>query len=98
MESVLKSTPLDIVDRRFKQFEPTGVTGIYLLSESHFSVHTWPEHNYAGLDLFSCISLDHDSLTALIKDCWDTERVELRVLSRGPKIMNVTRSETTISH
>lgn len=31
-----------------------GVTGVVLLAESHMSIHTWPEHGYAALDIFVC--------------------------------------------
>jgi len=36
------------------KFEPQGVTALALLSESHISVHTWPELNYAAIDVFTC--------------------------------------------
>ena len=36
------------------QFYPQGVTAIALLAESHLSVHTWPEHGYAAVDIFTC--------------------------------------------
>jgi S-adenosylmethionine decarboxylase len=36
------------------KFEPQGVTGLALLSESHISIHTWPELNYAAVDCFTC--------------------------------------------
>ena len=36
------------------QFEPQGVTAIGLLAESHLSIHTWPEHCYAAVDIFTC--------------------------------------------
>ncbi len=35
-------------------FEPQGVTGLALLAESHISIHTWPEHGYAAVDVFTC--------------------------------------------
>ena len=31
-----------------------GVTGVVMLSESHISIHSWPEHLYAALDIFMC--------------------------------------------
>ena len=37
-----------------QQFFPQGVTAIGLLAESHLSVHTWPEHGYAAVDIFTC--------------------------------------------
>jgi len=36
------------------QFEPHGVTIIYMLSESHMSIHTFPEKEYAALDIYTC--------------------------------------------
>ncbi|CAL1136044.1 unnamed protein product [Cladocopium goreaui] len=35
-------------------FEPQGVTALLLVSESHLSIHTWPEMHYAALDVVSC--------------------------------------------
>lgn len=36
------------------QFKPCGVTAISLLSESHISIHTWPEKGEAAIDIFTC--------------------------------------------
>jgi S-adenosylmethionine decarboxylase len=38
----------------FQQFSPQGVSGVVLISQSHISIHTWPEHGYAAVDIFSC--------------------------------------------
>ncbi|MDA1164429.1 MAG: adenosylmethionine decarboxylase [Planctomycetota bacterium] len=48
-------TLLDVVSNKY---EPQGVTAIGLLAESHMSIHTWPEHNYAAVDIFTCGSDD----------------------------------------
>jgi S-adenosylmethionine decarboxylase len=36
------------------KFSPTGITVILILAETHISIHTWPEHRYAALDIFIC--------------------------------------------
>lgn len=36
------------------KFEPQGVTAFLLLSESHISIHTWPELNKAAVDIYTC--------------------------------------------
>lgn len=37
-----------------EKFEPQGVTLLALLSESHASIHTWPEIGYCAIDLYTC--------------------------------------------
>ena len=37
-----------------RQFSPQGVTALGILAESHMSIHTWPEHGYAAVDIFTC--------------------------------------------
>jgi S-adenosylmethionine decarboxylase len=43
-----------ILDSSFHTFEPQGVSGFIVIAESHFSVHAWPEHDYAAVDIFTC--------------------------------------------
>ena len=43
-----------VVDSIFHSFQPQGVSGVVVISESHFAVHAWPEHDYAAVDLFTC--------------------------------------------
>jgi len=38
----------------FHRFRPAGVSGVVVISESHLSVHTWPELGYVALDIFTC--------------------------------------------
>jgi len=47
-----------IIGDYFKQFEPYGVSGMVVIAESHVSIHTWPEHSYAAVDVFTCGSGD----------------------------------------
>ncbi len=43
-----------IVGQSFHKFDPRGVTGIVAIAESHLAIHTWPEHGYAAVDIFTC--------------------------------------------
>lgn len=44
----------NIVQRTNFEFDPQGETIVFILSESHFSLHTYPEHNYITLDIYIC--------------------------------------------
>ena len=52
-----KAAKATVIKSVFHQFSPHGVTGVVLIAESHMSIHTWPEHNYAAVDFFTC---NHD--------------------------------------
>ena len=54
LQNALAGTQLTILHERLHTFSPHGLTGVFLLSASHFSFHTWPEHRYVACDLFSC--------------------------------------------
>ncbi len=43
-----------ILGECFKQFETQGVSGVVIIAESHFTLHSWPEHSYIGMDYFTC--------------------------------------------
>ena len=44
------------------EFYPQGCTFIFLLSESHLSVHTFPEKNYLAFDLYTCRYYENNSV------------------------------------
>ncbi len=43
-----------VLGKYFHQFAPQGVSGAVIIAESHLSLHTWPEHGYAAVDIFTC--------------------------------------------
>lgn len=68
----------------FHHFGPgQGVTGVLLLAESHISIHTWPEHGYAAVDLFLCGSAAHQAALAVLPQAFEAGRIEQRCLLRG---------------
>lgn len=43
-----------VLGESFHRFNPHGVSGVVIISESHLCIHTWPEHGYAAVDIFTC--------------------------------------------
>ena len=60
-----------------------GVTGVVLLSESHISIHTWPERDYAAIDIFMCGSCDPSKAEEYIVGKLLPKRVSSQTLRRG---------------
>ena len=54
MHEAVKEIGAHIIGETFHQFSPHGVTGVVAIAESHLSIHTWPEHGYAAVDIFTC--------------------------------------------
>jgi S-adenosylmethionine decarboxylase len=74
-----------LLDIRLHGFGPgQGVTGVALLAESHISIHTWPEHGYAAIDIFLCGRRHkvEDALMVLASHL-AAERIEQRRIARG---------------
>ncbi len=43
-----------VVGSVFHLFNPHGISGVVVIAESHFAIHTWPEFRYAAVDIFTC--------------------------------------------
>jgi len=52
---LLSESGFNIESMQEKHFEPFGYTALFLLSESHLAIHTFPEHNETYLELSSCV-------------------------------------------
>lgn len=53
-EAAIAASGMTVVCSTVKRFEPHGVTAVWILSESHFTVHTYPEHSYLSADCYTC--------------------------------------------
>ncbi|MFC1679558.1 adenosylmethionine decarboxylase [Elusimicrobiota bacterium] len=54
MLAAAKACRATVVAHVFREFKPHGVSGMVVISESHMAVHTWPEHDFASVDVFTC--------------------------------------------
>lgn len=78
------------LDARFHHFgEEMGVTGFLLLAESHISIHTWPEHRFAAIDMFICGSPQTDSAIDWIKEAFAGCDVNIRNFARGSTVADL---------
>ncbi len=83
LRSAAESAQCRVLGALSQRFQPEGATVLLLLAESHLSVHTWPEHNYAAIDLLTCgDTLPTAGVDALVAG-FAPQRHLLRRLDRG---------------
>ncbi len=65
-------------------FTPNGgISGVAVLAESHISVHTWPERNYAAFDIFMCGDAKPEMAIPVLKRAFYPERMVISEHLRG---------------
>lgn len=62
---------------------PGGVTGLALLSESHLTIHTFPELGFAALNLYTCRDRAQPDWESLVKELLGAKEISIRELRRG---------------
>ena len=73
-----------IVSHTFHQFSPYGVSGAVIISESHLAIHTWPEHRFAAIDLFTCGEvIDAKIALTVLRDAFKAGHLSVTEMRRG---------------
>lgn len=72
-----------IIGSKHHQFNPFGATAIFLIEESHVSVHTWPEQGKALVDIFASGNLNIDELTKKTHDFFGAQSKKVIDIDRG---------------
>ncbi|NMC62876.1 MAG: S-adenosylmethionine decarboxylase proenzyme [SAR324 cluster bacterium] len=68
----------------FHKFNPHGVSGVVVIAESHFSIHTWPEYGYCALDIFTCGDVINSSVgLSFIRESLKAKNVSVSEMKRG---------------
>lgn len=90
--AMIRRAGFTIVASRFHKFSPTsagegGITGVVIVSESHLTIHTWPERKFVNLDVFFCnYSRDNTAKARAVflefKKIYQPERVHRREVRR----------------
>ena len=79
--NVAKAT---VIGSSFHVFEPHGVSGVVVISESHLAIHSWPQYAYAAVDIFTC-GKDVFPLDAFeyLKKRFKTKNATYQIVQRG---------------
>lgn len=73
-----------ILHSHMHHFSPFGgVSGVVLLAESHISIHTWPERNYAAIDIFMCGDCNPHLAVPVLKDAFKPGKITVQEMRRG---------------
>ena len=72
-----------MLDSFFHQFEPCGMSGVIFIAESHFSIHTWPEDGYAGMDILTCGEMYPERSIEFLREAFEAQDVKVDVIPRG---------------
>ena len=84
MNEAAKRSNATIVNSVFHHFNPYGVSGAVIIAESHLTIHTWPEYDYAAVDLFTCgDSVDPWKAFEYLSVVLDSKKWETNEISRG---------------
>jgi len=82
MEKIIEALNLNVVGECSHQFKkdnlPYGVTMVYLLAESHLSIHTFVDEGKITLDLFTCsLGVETEKIKSIIKDYFEVHSLSI---------------------
>ncbi len=84
MRDAAVASEATVVTESFHEFKPYGVSGAVIIQESHYTIHTWPEHGYAGVDLFYCGgAIRVDKAVEVLRERFQPKRIKLLIVRRG---------------
>lgn len=73
-----------IVNPIFHKFSPHGVSGVVVIAESHFSIHTWPEYGYCALDIFTCgDTIKSEGALHYLRNAFNAKSLSVTEMKRG---------------
>ncbi|EAA8036935.1 adenosylmethionine decarboxylase [Salmonella enterica] len=87
-QDILSKTSFKVIGSMSHKFTSggEGVTGIFLLSESHLSYHTYPESNYISIDLYTCGEKCLSAIREIETSLNSATKIVVRYIERGSHI------------
>ncbi|ANU25709.1 adenosylmethionine decarboxylase [Planococcus versutus] len=96
VDAALKSGA-EVREVAFHKFAPQGVSGVVIISESHLTIHSFPEHGYASVDVYTCGDLDPTIAAEYIAEALGSTSRELIEVPRGMGPVNVEKSKVSVT-
>lgn len=79
-----RAAKASIISHNFHKFSPHGISGTVVIAESHVAIHTWPEYNYAAVDIFTCgETIDPWVIQEYIKEAFFSKNISSIEMKRG---------------
>ena len=92
MDAAIKAGA-DIREVTFHKLNPLGISGVVVISESHITIHTFPQHGYASIDVYTCGDiLDPNVAAKAIADYLEAETMDSVEIPRGRGLLEVPPS------
>lgn len=90
MDAAVSASGATILDKTSYVFPPNGLTMVHLLSESHASIHTYPEHGACFVDLFTCgDTCSAEKFDAAIRNYLHPKVVNVHLFSRDEDVQEL---------
>jgi S-adenosylmethionine decarboxylase len=83
LKRCIEAAGATLLHMHLHRFQPTGVSGVAVLAESHISIHTWPEAGYAAIDVFMCGKANPDACVPILREAFKVKRIAVSELLRG---------------
>lgn len=74
-----------VVDSMIHSYNPAGLSGVVVISESHLAIHTWPDIGYASFDIYTCGKRDlAEEIARRLEKNFQPIKVSRKVFERRP--------------
>lgn len=84
MREAVKQSGATLLHIHLHHFTPNGgISGVAVLAESHISVHTWPEKNFAAFDVFMCGDAKPEKAVKVLEKYFAPNNVDVDNFRRG---------------
>ncbi|MFH1767746.1 MAG: adenosylmethionine decarboxylase [Candidatus Omnitrophota bacterium] len=84
LQDAVKTCGATLIKIELHKFNPSGgISGVAIIQESHLSIHSWPEYNYAAIDIFVCGDVNPYRAIPVLTKGFKTKDVQVMEIKRG---------------